>query len=143
MNVAQLARVPNWDMRLIKWARGLVDEPYVWGLTDCGSLARGALWALYEADPLGDLSWDSEETALEALEALGGLETALREVGARELPIRFAQSGDLLVEREGNADPARLYVMVAGNLLYTLPDDGVHLMSVRELPERLQLWRLP
>lgn len=139
-----LVRVRNWDVHLVRRARELVGEPYTWGATDCGSIVIEALGTVYGSSPLGDLAWDGPRSAQDALDALGGVQGALERLTARQVPLSFAQTSDVLVVPSGE-HLARLHVIVVGQALTSTPKSGVVLWKLADLdlPDDAMLWRLP
>jgi len=136
---------PNaWSVALVRWASELRGEPYEWGRTDCGSLAREAIGIVTGSDPFPETpAWTSPEAAKASLKALGGFQAAMEGLGAREVALAYAQSGDVARTPPTEEHPAHLAVIVAGRALVTTEEAGVHLVELSQLPERTVLWRLP
>lgn len=114
-------RRANWPRHLTTWAESKLGAPFLWGVTDCGQLAIGALVALGlrpQVPPYG-----SPETAGGVVVTLGGLGAYLEALGC--LPVSYAsrQPGDLvLVPVAGRAYPA-IFVCVHDRLL-GVPEGG-------------------
>ncbi len=136
------SRLRNWDVDLVLWARGVIGRSYVWGETDCGSLARAAVALLYGSDPIEGSSWTDEASAAAALRALGGVSKTMRLLGAVKTDVLHAQSGDLLTTRGSGSHAGRFCIVVAGRLLTSVPDSGVVLAPLA-VPPGATLWRLP
>lgn len=94
-------RQRHWETRLVAWADTVLGKPYVWGETDCLSLAATAVREI-TGTPLPVPSYRSalaarQEVArvLEEHETIGA---ALQHHGARWIgSAAWAQPGDLLV----------------------------------------------
>lgn len=91
-------RHPQWRTRLLAWADGVRGQPYAWGRTDCASLARAALDEMFCRSVTAHIPrWTSKRTALRALADVGGIDTALRGLGAELVTLPFARAGDIIV----------------------------------------------
>lgn len=118
-----MKRVPNWDVALHFWAAEVVGKPYVWGSTDCGSLVRSALVAMYGQDVTG-IEYATKAEALRVHAETGGVEAVLRGIGATDVDIRFAQQGDILIEPDGDGMPCAS-VVVKRDVIAAIPEAGV------------------
>lgn len=90
-------RLENWPARLDAVVEARRHEPFAWGEQDCVTFAAACVEALTGQRPLDGLpAWASSAQAERAIAAAGGLEAG---VSARfqELPLAFAQRGDLLL----------------------------------------------
>lgn len=95
-----MARVRNWDVAVALMARNLVGRPFVWGETDCGTLCRLTLDALYgpgTAEGWLGQAWKSARGAARAWRRLGGPEDVLERLGAAEVHPDYASTGDIVV----------------------------------------------
>lgn len=92
-------RVFNWNVALGELARELVGQAVVWGETDCVSVARKALVAMYGEDisaPYIDVTYSTKLGAARALKKIGGLETVIDATGCRGVPLHLTRDGDFL-----------------------------------------------
>lgn len=119
-----MTRVPNWDIALHQWAADVVGRPYVWGETDCGSLVREAHALMYGVDLFHVKPYTTRRQALYRHNSTGGVEAVLREAGAVDVPVAFAQQGDVLCEAEGDGLPA-CGVVVGRSVIWATVEDGV------------------
>lgn len=85
-------RVRDWRVHLFAWARDIRGQPFVWGETDCMSLAREALRLQFGRDVLPDIKpWDTVRKAHDCwkkIEDDGGLPSLFGHLGAREVSQR-------------------------------------------------------
>lgn len=111
--------------------------PFVWGdhANDCISAAAAAVVAQGGADHLVDLHWSTEDEAEAAIEAAGGVETALTAKLGDPIAPAFAQRGDIGAIMAGNR---MILVVVEGD---TLAGPGPD--RLRRLPRKLlvRAWR--
>lgn len=125
-----MTRVPNWDLRLLQWAESMNGKPFAWGETDCGSLVRSAMQNIYGVDAFGGVGrYSTRAAALKRQSETGGVYAALTAAGWSEIPLPFAQQGDVLIH-PGDGMPGA-GVVVARQVLITNPDHGVQLVSWR------------
>lgn len=138
-----MKRTQTWEVDLVAWAEAARGKPFIWGETDCVSLARQAVRAVYGEDPAPDLAYNSLREAMAVL-AERDLPTRLGAAGFMLVeggPI-FAQNADLVV----GADPETpnfpaVAVHVAGRWVVTSPERGVEI-GPATLPWGLRLYRM-
>lgn len=120
-------RTETWEVDLVAWADSVRGQPFVWGKTDCVSLAREALRAVFGEDPAPGLAYGSLREAVAVIEERG-LEERLRDAGLVlvEGGPNFAQNADLVVGTDPDtpAFPA-VAIHVAGRWVVTSPERGV------------------
>lgn len=141
-----MTRLRNWDVGLVVWAKQVLDLPFVWGETDCASLIRRAHRVMYGVDLFREVApWSSLLGARKAVEAYGGVEDAMRRLGAQALPMAFARQGDVIVQAEALDDDftGAAFLMVSGRLLSANPDTGVRLFPRSSLSPEARLLRMP
>lgn len=139
-----MTRVPNWDTLLFEWAESQMGKPYVWGDTDCASLVRAACRVIFGVDALSHIKpWTTRAAALKRHSATGGVYGALMSADWTEVPLPFAQQGDVLTWSQPALGGAG--VVVARQLLTSDPDHGVQLVpwSVARLSPDCLLMRAP
>lgn len=124
-----MRRRRDWDARLERWARKQLGRPFVWGSTDCASLVRGVIAALYEGGKKkmsAQPGWTTEQGAIRALKRTGGVDAVLRRLGAEVVPPAFAQRADVVVV---DRDPLPATgVVVAAGVLVSTPERGVFML---------------
>lgn len=147
-----MRRHRNWDVRLVEWQGGLLGAPLEWGRTDCGSLVRGALEAMYPEDevPLPEdvPAYESKQGALRVREQTGGMETALETGGAEPVELPFAQQGDIVLGLNPVGGVEGAGVVVERHLLCTNAEEGVRRLPLRdvrtfEIADELRVWEPP
>lgn len=90
-------RPPDWEFRLVEYAQAQLGRPFLWGETDCFSLARGALDVILGADPLADVpAYATARGAHTVARARPDIGAELERRGGVRVPIGFAQQGDVL-----------------------------------------------
>lgn len=119
-----MRRVPNWDLALHRWSNAVVGRPYVWGETDCGSLVREAHALMFGTEIFGVKPYSTRRQALYRHKATGGVQAVLEAHGATEVPMAFAQQGDVLIEALGDGLPA-CGVVVGRYVIWATVEDGV------------------
>jgi hypothetical protein len=137
-------RRPDWEERLHEYANSKAGNVFRWGSTDCGSLVRGAVRAMYTGNPLGSIPpYKRRDAAGKTLEAIGGTEARLQESGATRAPAAFAQAGDILIMpgHDGHGLPRMGVRLNGGKILTSLPGHGVYIGG-RDL-SGAEAWRLP
>lgn len=129
---SRLHRQPGWERRLVSLAEELDGAPYVWGQTDCASIARRAIECITRqrdiVERLGLTAWyDSATGALRVFAQLGGIRPALVQLGLRERPIVSAGQGDIVVlPGEPGHPPEAAGVLVSGKMLVSRESIGVY-----------------
>lgn len=122
-----MARLPDWEQRLLAWLEQCDPLPYRWGAHDCCTFAAGAVQAQTGLDFYAPFAggYSTERGALRALkrqgfeDLFGPFDAAL---GARTAPL-LCQRGDIVSDGKGvgvmwnRAGPCGLFVGAA-------PDDG-------------------
>lgn len=126
------ARLPDWEIALAAFARTQCGQPFVWGQTNCVSLAFRALDAMCGSN-LQALHWRSMRSQTRALawvrrHGLAGLVDVLQGAGLVLVPRNFEQPGDVcLVNLPGPTIGASV---VLGRLrLSSTSEEGVGLFS--------------
>lgn len=129
----------DWDDRLFRACDELVGRPFEWGETDCASMVIHALEAMYPPDdlplPMDRPAWATERAALRAYRATGGVEAALRAHGAQEVPLAFAQQGDIIIGLDEQGGVPGLAIVVSDAYQVASQADGVVQRKLRDLRE--------
>ena len=140
-----MQRVLNWDAKLVEFTTMQLNKPFTWGDTDCASLVRGALHAMYGQDlwPEQHL-YDSLLSAKHVLDETGGVAAQLLALGATEVHEAFIQQGDIVIGEPLDEDFAdNVFVMVSDQLLSATIDAGVRLLPLAAMPLNAQVLRVP
>lgn len=142
-----LVRVRNWDVALAKTMCALVGEPFVWGRTDCGTLCRLAVDALYgpgTANVYLGSAWSSPRTARDAEETLRGARGVLDELGAVQVHRSYASCGDFVGVPGEDDDGLPRLMWVIGSLYVRVGRvEGVTAEPLNLLAPEALVWRLP
>ena len=138
-----MRRVRNWDGLLMGWARSVAGRPFVWGITDCGTLARGAALAMYGVDLVPDAPHYRTKTG--ALRAVGRTSVAaeLERAGARRVGVAYLQAGDVLCAPDEDRGPGHAAVCLGQDVLTTDPGRGVLIVPFTGFHADVEVWRLP
>lgn len=88
-------------------------KPFIWGTTDCVSLARAALIEMFGPEITPRLPrWKNERDAALILKKRGSVGRFLEELGAERTSVPFIRAGDLAVSPEPEEVVGRESVMV-------------------------------
>ena len=93
-------RVPNWSIELVQLANHLCVQPFRWGETDCASVARKALVAMYGKDivaPYIKVTYTTRLGAARVFSKIGSMADIVIAAGAREVPLHVTRDGDFLI----------------------------------------------
>ncbi len=138
-----LPRQRQWRSQLLTQLLPLVGQPFAWGVTDCASITRRALAAMFGHDVTQLPAWNSPRELLEVRERHGAPADILRGLGAQERALTFLRVGDVVVSTEPEEeDREALYVCLHGSRCITGTRHGVTLTR----PERgtvYSLWEVP
>lgn len=140
-----MQRIVNWDVKLVEYALSLQGQPFVWGQTDCASIVRGAMRAMYGEDLWSEgYDYTSLLEAKRLLEVSGGVAMQLSLLGAEEVPRGFLQQGDVVVGEPLDEDFAdNVFVMVSDQLLSATLEEGVVMRPLALMPVNPQILRMP
>lgn len=146
-SLALQARLPNWDVELAVRARALVGLPFAWGRTDCGTICRQALDALYGPEAaqavLGD-PWTDLRGAAKVWCRIGDAKATLLGCAAERVHRSYASAGDVIVlpgkDEEGLP---RLGIVIGGRYLRVSRVDGVLSEPIGTIDPAAEIWRLP
>lgn len=124
-------RLPDWNGRLVRWAREQRGRAFVWGETDCASLVRTAYGVMCGSHAILDgPSWTTRTGALRVHRRVGGAAAWLeRDAGFGRVSWHFATSGDVLI-KPANGKPVfdQLHLIVVDRLLVALEGEPVRLL---------------
>jgi hypothetical protein len=134
-------RVRYWETALVRWAREQAGRPYVWGVTDCATLARAALAVVFGRDVAPGLPvWKSQASASRIAKRTR-VSDALRTLGAIESQAAFAGAGAVVTVPDDRVPGGESVCVVvsAGIALYAQHDTGV---TLHRAPEVGTAWTL-
>lgn len=97
-------RLRDWPVRIDALVNECRRTPFAWGVHDCCQFARRFIQAQTGEDPAAFWGLAPYATATQAkaeLARLGGLAALPLHAGLREVPVRFAQRGDIVLVRQG------------------------------------------
>lgn len=92
----------HWRRELMEWAQHMVGTPFHWGISDCTTLALGAIRVMCGSDGARQLEprvrrYTTRWGALRVQRESGGAARVLESCGFIPYPVTFAQTGDLIV----------------------------------------------
>ncbi|MCK4300178.1 MAG: hypothetical protein KAX80_11630 [Planctomycetes bacterium] len=126
-------RIMTWDTDLMDYVSSVLDEPFEWGRTDCASLVRGAVGAMYGHDVLKVGRYKTLAGARRTLKLVGSYKDALAHAGAEEVPIGFRQRGDVAILPDTDVEGfPGLGVVVRGGMLTVGPEEIVRIVPIDE-----------
>lgn len=111
-------RLPDWERRLQGYIADRRNEPFVMGVNDCVSFARGAIEAMTGADPCPDLTWSSDAEAEALLEQ--GLETLVSRYLGDPVPVLCVRRGGILLLDHGRGVGVKVGAMAAAPGSYSI-----------------------
>lgn len=118
MNTISVPRVRTWRTELLRWAQSQIGLPFTWGQTDCGTLGRAALRAMFGRDIVEDWpSWNTPHRAALRLLACGTFGQVLVSLGGVPKAFAFVQAGDFVVNVAAEE-------VVGGEALMVCVDEG-------------------
>jgi hypothetical protein len=124
ITVQNKTRVTNWSVNLGLLAEEVVGAEFKWGVTDCVTMLRRALEAMYGEDiaaPYIDVAYTTKTGATRAYNKMGGYEGIIEKVGCKEIPARLAKDGDFaLFKREHGYD--NVVTKMGGSWIIADPD---------------------
>lgn len=127
-----IQRSLRWRTDLLSWSMAQLHQPFVWGKTDCGTLAREALRIMFARDMTPWLpAWSSRKEAVAVLREHGKIEEQIARLGPTAASLGFVRAGDLIVEPEPDERVGRraVYVCVDGCQLLMSSREGVGLIN--------------
>lgn len=141
----------NWDRRLVEWAESVRGRPFVWGETDCATLVRGAVEAMYGPAFLAGIAvpeYGTQVGAERAWDQTGGTAAVLVLLGAQELPDGERQRGDVLLVAPGALEDTQFesaFVVVGREMVGVFVGEVVRTWPADAMPleGRARLLRLP
>lgn len=141
-------RLPNFDYHLTLFAREMVGKEFVWGETDCGSLVRGAMKAMYGQDMFPHApNWKSAAEAKKYCKNPDAGMDILVGVLARPVARNYEQPGDILLSPGADAAglPRFAVILTAGQALVSTPEFGVQVGGhwTTMFPENTNIFRMP
>lgn len=142
-----LYRQRQWRTMLRRFADTEHGKAFVWGETDCASLARRALVSMFGAalEDRFPTPWNSALTAQTALESAVSVDAWLRSIGAVVHPINFMRAGDIVVQPELEEIVGQIAVMVCidgTECLTTGKQSGVSFTRVPRDATIYSLWEV-
>jgi hypothetical protein len=123
-----MIRVPNWNVRLVELANEVLGKPFVWGETDCASVARRAVAVMYEDDPVAQhikVTYTTKVGAARAFKKIGSMIDILLAAGAKEVRPDLTQDGDIMVfPKNENAGYENLATRIGSMWIVSSPEEG-------------------
>lgn len=124
----------NWLNKLVAWERDMLGRPFEWGATDCGSLVRDMCSVIYGDDVFERApSYTTRIGALRALSKTGGVEQAVRDIGATEVSINFIQDSDIVIMDDPDHRYHNSYIYINGYLLVAEEASDIYRVKLHDL----------
>lgn len=120
-------RVPNWNVELVLLAKRLIGADFVWGETDCVSVVRKALVAMYGEDiaaPHIGVTYTTKTGAVRAFNKIGSVVGIIEDTGGVEIPLCRARDGDIIVFPKGDGGFENLAVKMGGTWVVASAEIG-------------------
>jgi hypothetical protein len=136
-----LQRLPDWPARLAAYLLERHRTPFAWGTHDCCQFARAAARAITGRDiarGLGLRRYTSAQGALRQLVRLGGIDHLPARAGLAEVPLTYAQRGDLVLGAVGPRQELALGVVIGDKAAFAAPQGLEH----RPVLECVRSWRI-
>ena len=112
-----MVKTEGWELRLNELIESRLNTPFEWGQFDCCIFGLECIDAQCETDVTSPIkgSYSNKEEADVVLDALGGYEEAVKNLGLEEKDTSFASRGDICFI----GDHAAMGVVVGSNILAT------------------------
>ena len=120
-----MPRIANWNVKLGELAREVIGKEFVWGETDCVSVFRRALVAMYGEDiaaPYIDATYTTKTGAIRAFKKVGPYEDILLALGAREVLPQCTRDGDVAVFPKGTGGFDNVMTRMGGSWVLSDPE---------------------
>lgn len=117
------ARREDWPARLAAYIDAHRDTAFAWGAFDCARFAAGWVIEATGEDPIADLVWTDQRSALATLKRLGGLRVAVEDRLGAPISAALAQRGDVVLHEL--AERAGLGVCVGAEFAAPSADGGL------------------
>lgn len=125
----RLIRQRNADHCVVEWARAQVGAQYVYGQSDCLTLALDAIAVQTRASKhdlrVGVRPYSTRYGALRAAKEAGGFDAFFGSLGLTAVNPRYAHVGDIGVGHEGRGTGSALVYLGDGCWLYCDEELGV------------------
>lgn len=139
-----IERLPNWDVRLVAFAREMSGQVFEWGSTDCASLVRRGLIAMMGKDVLKKHIgiWKTRRGAL-LVSRHTKPDGALKASGAVRVGMGYAWSGDVAVgaSTDGHNMAQVALLLPTRKALTSTPEMGVIIVDKLSLTKGTRFWR--
>jgi cell wall-associated NlpC family hydrolase len=135
-------RQPNWDGRLVRWAKGLRGTPHLYGVSDCLTLVVGAVDAMTGTPlplPADERkytdAWGARKATKAAVRKYGSFAAALCAYGLVDVGgMTVARSGDVLVwETQHDTLLPATAIVVGRVVLLTAEDSGAYSVPLSQM----------
>lgn len=128
-----MKRIRNWDVELVHYANSVLGESFKWGRTDCFSVVRNGLRAMYGRDLFrGVGTYRTTAKAKAFHKAHAGI--PLKEYGFKKIARNFCQAGDVIIWP--NMDPRgfpQFGIVVGGKILVSKEGMGPQVIALPTL----------
>lgn len=132
----EFTRREDWPERLFALIEARRSTPFEWAVHDCCSFAAAAVEAMTGANPIADLEWHDELSALRLLKDHGGIEALAAERLGEQVAPAFAQRGDVVLHTLTGREALGVCV---GDRFAAVGDVGVQLVP---MSHAVTAWRV-
>lgn len=117
-------RAPLWRQAVREYAEEVNGEVFRWGETDCASIVRGALCAMYAGHDFWTHVYGAKNGARRILKKRGGWDALLTSSGLLRVLANHAQEGDVVLTIDDDGVDS-VGIIVGGRVLTAHHDEGV------------------
>jgi len=129
-------RREDWAERLFALIEARRETPFRWATHDCCSFAAAAVETMTGTNPIADLEWHDEVSALRLLKDHGGIEALASERLGEQITPAFAQRGDVVLHTLTGREALGVCI---GDRFAAVGDAGVQLVP---MSHAVRAWRV-
>ena len=137
-------RVANWQVNAAEEISPLVGTPFIWGETDCASLARKMLVRMYGEDPFtGKVgNYSTKMGAVKAFKKAGSFDELIGSIGGKRIKKNSVRDGDVAVVQDDSEGFQSLLIYVGSRWIVASSENN-RVESHKNLPQAyIKLYRV-